>query len=86
MSLKFYTFCFTYTLKSKLKNIKPNVCFFLNKNNLHLQENLWVVFGNLDLDLDLDLNLRLIDLKLRDFKSIDFRSYFKFKHFKYCGE
>ena len=37
-----------------------------------------VVFGNLDLDLD----LKLIELKLRDFKSIDFRSYFKSKHFK----
>ena len=37
-----------------------------------------VVFGNLDLDLD----LKLIDLKSRDFKFIDFSSYFKSKHFK----
>ena len=33
-------------------------------------------FGN----LDLNLNFKLIDLKLRDFKSIDFSSYFKSKH------
>ena len=39
-----------------------------------------VVFGSLDLDLD--LNFKLIDLKCLDFKFIDFRSYFKFKHFK----
>ena len=37
-----------------------------------------VVFGNLDLNLD----LKLIDLKSRNFESIDFRSYFKSKHFK----
>ena len=39
-----------------------------------------VVFGNLDLDLD--LNFKLIDLKCFDFKFINFRNYFKFKHFK----
>ena len=39
-----------------------------------------VVFGSLDLDLD--LNFKLIYLKCLDFKFIDFRSYFKFKHFK----
>ena len=39
-----------------------------------------VVFGNLDLDLD--LNFKLIDLKCLDFKFINFRNYFKFKHFK----
>ena len=36
------------------------------------------MFGNLDLDLD----FKLIDLKSRDFKSIKFESYFKFKDFK----
>ena len=36
------------------------------------------MFGN----LDLDLNFKLIDLKSRDFKSIKFESYFKFKDFK----
>ena len=39
-----------------------------------------IVFGNLNLDLD--LNFKLIDLKCLDFKFIDFRNYFKFKHFK----
>ena len=42
-----------------------------------------VAFGNLDLNLDLDF--KLIDLKSRDSKSIDFRSYFKFKHFRYLN-
>ena len=45
-------------------------------------EFLCVVFGKLDLDLDLDLDFKLINLKSRDFKSIDFGSYFKSKHFK----
>ena len=39
-----------------------------------------IVFGNLNLDLD--LNFKLIDLKCLDFKFINFRNYFKFKHFK----
>ena len=39
-----------------------------------------VVFGSLALDLD--LNFKLIDLKCLDFKFINFRNYFKFKHFK----
>ena len=42
-----------------------------------------VAFGNLDLNLNLDF--KLIDLKSRDSKSIDFRSYFKFKHFRYLN-
>ena len=40
-----------------------------------------VAFGNLDLNLD----FKLIDLKSRDSKSIDFRSYYKFKHFRYLN-
>ena len=37
-----------------------------------------IVFENLDLDLD----FKLINLKCFDLKSIDFRRYFKSKHFK----
>ena len=39
-----------------------------------------VAFGNFNLDLD--LNFKLIDLKSKNFKFIDFRSYFKSMYFK----